>query len=254
MDQEVQQERIIVENDDEIEIDLKDLFLEILSYWKWVAAALIMGAVIAYCISKFLMVPQYESTAQFYVLSKSTSITSLADIQTGTNLTNDYMVVVEGRPVLEQVIANLNLQETYASLKRKVTLNNPANSRILEITVRDENPSMAKTIADEIARVSVAFISQKMDQDAPSIIQKGYSDGEPVSPNILKNTAIGGILGMFLAVAVIVISYLFNDTIMNAEDVQKKLGLNVLGTLPLEEAEYDGEKKTKVNRTKKRKK
>ena len=137
---------------------------------------------------------------------------------------------------------------------RKVTLNNPGNSRILEITVRDENPSMAKTIADEIARVSVAFISQKMDQDAPSIIQKGYSDGEPVSPNILKNTAIGGILGMFLAVAVIVISYLFNDTIMNAEDVQKKLGLNVLGTLPLEEAEYDGEKKTKVNRTKKRKK
>ena len=71
MDQQVQQERIIVENDDEIEIDLKDLFLEILSYWKWVAAALIMGAVIAYCISKFLMVPQYESTAQFYVLSKS---------------------------------------------------------------------------------------------------------------------------------------------------------------------------------------
>ena len=37
------------------------------------------------------------------------------------------------------------------------------------------------------------------------------------------------------------ISYLFNDTIMTAEDVEKKLGLNVLGTLPLEEAEDDGE-------------
>lgn len=43
---------------------------------------------------------------------------------------------------------------------------------------------------------------------------------------------------MFLAIAVIVVAYLFNDTIMNADDVQRKLGLNVLGTLPLEEAEY----------------
>ena len=246
MEQQLQQERIVIENDDEIEIDLKDLVLEILSFWKWVLFALIIGAVTAYCISRFVMV-------QFYVLSKSMSITSLADIQTGTSLTNDYMVIVEGRPVLEQVIENLGLDETYSSLKKKVTLNNPSNSRILEITVRDANPSMAKKIADEIARVSVAFIQQKMDQDAPNIIQKGYSDGEPVSPNTMKNTVIGGILGMFLAIAVIVVAYLFNDTIMNADDVQRKLGLNVLGTLPLEEAEYDGEKERKRKRRKKKK-
>ena len=132
MEQQLQQERIVIENDDEIEIDLKDLVLEILSFWKWVLFALIIGAVTAYCISRFVMVPQYESTSQFYVLSKSMSITSLADIQTGTSLTNDYMVIVEGRPVLEQVIENLGLDETYSSLKKKVTLNNPSNSRILE--------------------------------------------------------------------------------------------------------------------------
>lgn len=73
------------------------------------------------------------------------SITSLADIQTGTSLTNDYMVIVEGRPVLEQVIENLGLDETHSSLKKKVTLNNPSNSRIpRDYMVRDANPSMAK--------------------------------------------------------------------------------------------------------------
>ena len=100
---------------------------------------------------------------------------------------------------------------------------------------------MAKKIADEIADVGSTFIAAKMVQDAPMIIQKGYADGEPVSPNIIKNTLIGAVLGAFLAMAIIVISYLFNDTIMTAEDVEKKLGLNVLGTLPLEEAEDDGE-------------
>jgi capsular polysaccharide biosynthesis protein len=121
MEQQLQQERIVIENDDEIEIDLKDLVLEILSFWKWVLFALIIGAVTAYCISRFVMVPQYESTSQFYVLSKSMSITSLADIQTGTSLTNDYMVIVEGRPVLEQVIENLGLDETYSSLLKHGT-------------------------------------------------------------------------------------------------------------------------------------
>ena len=229
--------------DNEIEIDLKDLCLELLSFWKLILLALVLGGVIAYSISRFLMVPQYESVAELYVLSKSTSITSLADIQAGTSLTNDYMVVVKGRPVLEQVIVNLKLDETYGSLSDKVELDNPTNSRVLRIMVRDENPQMAKKIADEIAKVSAAFIAEKMDQDAPSTIQYGYSDGNPVSPNIPKNTVIGALLGAVLAIAVIVISYLFNDTIMNAEDVEKKLGLNVLGTLPLEETEYDGEKK-----------
>lgn len=235
----------VFENDNEIEIDLKDLFLELLSFWKLILLALVLGGAIAFSVSRFLMVPQYESVAELYVLSKSTSITSLADIQAGANLTNDYMVVVKGRPVLEQVIINLNLDETYQSLSGKVTLENPTNSRILRITVRDENPQMAKKIADEIAKVSAAFIAAKMDQDAPSTIQYGYSDGQPVSPNILKNTAIGVLLGGFLAVAIIVIAYLFNDTIMSAEDVEKKLGLNVLGTLPLDETEDDGEKNAK---------
>lgn len=240
--------------DNEIEIDLRELLLELLAYWKLILLSIIFVGSIAFGVSKFMMVPKYESTAELYVLTKSTSITSLADIQTGTSLTNDYIVVVKGRPVLEQVIENLGLRETYKSLSDKVTLNNPSNSRILEITVTDENPMMAKSIADEIANISSAFIAQKMDQEPPTIIQTGYADGSPVSPNILKNTVLGGMLGAMLSMALVVITYLFNDTITGPEDIEKKLGMNMLGTLPLEEAEYDGEHRNSSKRKKRKKK
>ena len=240
--------------DNEIEIDLRELLLELLAYWKLILLSIILVGGIAFGVSKFMMVPKYESTAELYVLTKSTSITSLADIQTGTSLTNDYIVVVKGRPVLEQVIENLGLRETYKSLSDKVTLNNPSNSRILEITVTDENPMMAKNIADEIANISSAFIAQKMDQEPPTIIQTGYADGSPVSPNILKNTVLGGMLGAMLSMALVVITYLFNDTITGPEDIEKKLGMNMLGTLPLEEAEYDGEHRSSSKRKKRKKK
>ena len=75
--------------DNEIEIDLKDLFLEIISYWQWIILVTIATGAVAFAISRFMITPMYESTSELYVLSKSTSITSLADIQTGTSLTND---------------------------------------------------------------------------------------------------------------------------------------------------------------------
>ena len=58
MEQQLQQERIVIENDDEIEIDLKDLVLEILSFWKWVLFALIIGAVTAYCILSLIHISE----------------------------------------------------------------------------------------------------------------------------------------------------------------------------------------------------
>lgn len=232
--------------DDEIEIDLRDLFFELLNNWVMIVTSTVLVAVIAFCISNFIMIPQYQSTSQLYVLSKSTSITSLADIQMGSNLTNDYKVVVAGRPVLEQVISNLDLNASYGSLKGRVEISNPTNSRILQITVTDPSPKQAKLIADEIAKVGSAFIAEKMSQDAPTIIQYGYTDGKPVSPNKMMNTVLGAAIGAFLAIAIVIITYLMNDTIMSGEDIERKLGMNVLGTLPLEEeAEYDGHKKKK---------
>ena len=235
--------------DDEIEIDLGALFFELLGHWKMICLSSALVGIIGLVISMFLITPQYQSTSELYVLSKSTSITSHADIQMGTNLTNDYMVVVKGRPVLEQVINNLSLNESYASLKGKVALNNPSNSRILQITVTDPDSARAKLIADEIAEVSSKFISVKMDQDPPTIISYGYADGKPVSPNITTNTAIGVLIGAFMSIAIVVITYLLNDTITNAEDVERKLGLNLLGTLPFEEdAEDIVTKKSKKNK------
>lgn len=232
--------------DDEIEIDIKELCYEVLGHWKVIVLSTIIVGLIAFVISRYMITPQYESTSRLFVLSKSTSITSLADIQTGSSLTNDYMVVVKGRTVLEQVIHNLSLDETYEELSEKITLNNPSDSRILEISVKDPDPERARQITDEMARVASAFIAEKMDQDAPTTIQNGYADGVAVSPNVGKNTVIGAALGLLLALTIVVIAYIMNDTITTTDDIEQKLNIHVLGALPLEE-------KTELNKKNRKK-
>ncbi len=233
---------------EEVEIDLRELFFVMLEHRKMVILSTILVAMIALFYSVLLVTPLYESTSELYVLSKSTSLTSITDLQVGTNLTSDYMEVISGRPVLEQVIENLDLKEDYRDLYGRVTLENPADSRIMKITVTDPDPKNAKAIADEIAEVSAAYISEKMDQDPPTIIQYGYADNDKVSPSVGKNTLIGALLGFFLASAVVVAGYLLNDTITNPDDLEKNLALHVLASLPLEESEYDGKQKSKRRR------
>ncbi len=241
-----------LEQQEELEIDLKELFFELLGHWKTLAISTIMVAAIALVVSKFIMIPQYESTSALYVLSNS--ITSLADIQIGSSLTNDYIVVVKGRPVLEQVIENLGLDEDYTSLSSKIELENPSDSRILEITVTDTDPNHAKAIADEMASVASDYISIKMDQSAPTTIQNGYADGDPVSPHVGRNTLIGALAGFLLAAAMVTVSYILNDTVMTAEDVERKLGMNLLGSLPEVMAEDDGKNTQKKKGIKEKKK
>lgn len=228
-------------------IDLIEIFFELLNHWKMILLSTILMGAIVYVGSKYLITPQYESTSQLYVLSNSTSIT-MADLQLGSTLTDDYMVLINSRPVLEQVISNLKLDESYGTLMGKIMLENPTNSRILKITVRDSSPKEAKKIADELACVASAYIAEKMDQDPPSILQYGYADGGPVSPNIWGNTMKGALVGACLAIGMAFLIDMLNDTIMDADDVEKKLGLNLLGTLTMEKessAEEGGRKNKK---------
>ncbi len=139
------------EANDEIQIDLLEL-LEALRRRIWlIILALVLGAGAGVLYTKMLMTPVYTSTAMVYVLSKETTLTSLADLQIGSQLTNDYRVVVTSRPVLEEVIDNLQLETDYVGLRGQLSLENPADTRILSISATDSDPQRAKAIVDEVA-------------------------------------------------------------------------------------------------------
>ena len=136
------------------EIDLKELFLVLWSkIWILIGAA-VAGAVIAALYTILCVTPMYESTSSLYILSKTTTLTSLTDLQMGTQLTQDYMVLAKSRNVVESVIQELELDMTYEQFLDTVTITNDSNTRILTLSVRNADPYMAKTIVDKYAEVT----------------------------------------------------------------------------------------------------
>ena len=235
--------------DDEIEIDLKELFYVIKRKLWIILLTGIVGAVGFGLFTAMVMKPVYTSSTMLYIVNKTTTLTSLTDLQLGTQLTKDYKVLVTSRPVTGQVITNLDLNLSHEQLVKKIMVDNPTDTRILTISVEDTDPYLAKSIADEFASVASARMAEIMDSAPPNIVEEAYLPTQKTKPSITKNTMIGGLAGVFLAGAIILVLFVMNDAIKTPEDVEKYLGLNTLATIPVFEGET-GAKKKKSKRKK----
>lgn len=244
----MEENRVNYIEDEEVEIDLVEAFFELLNHWKAILITTILVALLTFGYFKFLVTPMYGSTAELYMLDSSSIISSLTDIQIGNNLTADYIEIVQSRPVIDRVITNLRLNTTYSNLKERLTVSNKSNTHILSIKVIDEDPNEAKKIADQFADVAKDFISDKMGQKEPSILHYGYVENNKVSPKVARNTLIGALIGFVLSSGIVIASWLLNDTIRFEEDVERKLGLAVLGSIPYEEEEDTSNKKSRDNK------
>lgn len=219
-------------DDEEIEIDLRAILLEWRKRWWMIAAALVAGALAAGLFSRVILSPVYESTSMMYVLSKETTLSSLADLQMGTQLTQDYKVLVTSRPVLEEVISELGLDMDYEDLQEAVSINNPSDTRILTVTVSNSDPMMAKTIVDEIAQTASGYIGSIMEMVPPKIVEEGQVPEYQSSPSVKRNAALGGVMGAVLVCGVLTLLVILNDTIRTEEDVERYLGLTTLALVP----------------------
>lgn len=236
---------------DELEINLLDLFLALKKRLCLILMAAVLGGGAAGAFSVFALTPQYTSTAMVYILSKETTLTSLADLQIGSQLTKDYKVIVTSRPVLEDVVSSLRLDMGYRDLKKKITIDNPQDTRILSITVKDPNPEMAKKIVDQVARTSSEYIGDIMEMVPPKMIESGEIPTDKSSPNHRKHALMGAMAGAFLVCGMIVLEVILNDTIRTEEDVERYLGLTVLAVVPERAGEIAEDKESMAKNTRK---
>lgn len=230
----------MLEVDNEQEIDLLELFFVLMDNVRYIILALIVGAVIAGVITKFAMVPKYESTAKLYVLNSSDSVLNLSDLQIGNYLASDYLEVFKTWEVNEQVKTNLGLPYSYQDLQALLTVSNPSNTRILYVTVTSNDPIEAANIANEYAVVARKYISSVMATEMPSILSNALADPNPVSPSLKKNVLIGAILGLLVAIGILTLIFILDDKIKNSDDITKATGLPVLAVVPIGTAVITG--------------
>lgn len=234
------------DTDDEITIDLKEIAYVLMEKLHYIVMFLLVGAVVLNMYSYFLIKPTYTSTSRLYVVSATKdSVVNFSDLSVGTNLTKDYVELLLSYPVLDKVSEKIEKDYDYKissdSLKSMITLENPEDTRILNINVTTTDPKVAKTVANALADEAVEYIPDTMGTFKPNIAQVAREAKAKTGPSYLKYTAIGALLGMLLCMAWFIFKYLSDDTIKTKEDVEKYFGMTPLAVLPYVENDEESE-------------
>lgn len=219
--------------EDEAEIDLIDLAWALLDKLHYIVLCFLIGAVLMNAYSYFLVRPTYKSTAKMYVVSASkNSVVDIEALNIGTSLTADYEQLMLSYPVLEQVINKLDLDMESDELAKMITLENPQDTRILNINVVSTDPKQARDIANTLMDISVDYLPKTMSTNAPNVAQKAKLADRKDGPSYTKYTIIGALAGAFLYCLYVVVKYLMDDTIHTADDMEKYFDIVPLAVIP----------------------
>ncbi len=235
--------QVQVQQPEEQEIDLLEVFY-VLWHKAWVLVlALIVGMVITGAATIFLITPQYESTSIIYILSKTTSITSLADLQIGSNLATDFQIIATTREVVQVVLDDLGIDTPYEEFVKTIEVTNPTNSHMIQVTVTNPDPGLAAHVANALAEQMKLQIADVMSTDQPSTVQRAVVPEKPSSPNLMVNCLVGGLVFFAIAAGIILMRHFMDDTIKNEDDVDRYLNLNTLAAIPIERNGSSGGRK-----------
>ena len=242
-----------LQNEEEIEIDMGELLRYLAGKAGYIILTALAFAVLALAVTTFCMTPRYTSMTKMYVLNRQTNegVTS-SDLQSSTYLTKDYMEMIRSRTVIEAVIADLNLNSTYEDVLGQIDVSAASDTRVIAISVTDKDPYEARDIANAVRNAAAAHIQSVMNTEAVTVVDEANIPTKKSSPSTIKNVAIAGGVGLFLALVVCVVLYLMNDKVTTAEDVERYLGLSVLASMPLEEEEVRRKKARKKLEKRKR--
>lgn len=233
----------------EIEIDIRGLFSAILNRLTIIILVGILTGGIAFAYTQYFIDPQYVSTTKVYILSKQDpdqKTLTTSDLAFATYLANDYQVLLTCEPVLQEVKEELNLDQSTAAIASMIDVELEEDTRVMTISVTSTDPKLAKKIADKVRDVANEKTRNVMDGiEAVNPIDEAKLPTSPASPNVEKNTMMGLLLGFGISVIVVVIMFILDDTIKTPDDIEKRLGVSVLASIPLKSADSYNKKKNR---------
>lgn len=217
------------EENQEVEIDLKALFLKIRSLWYVVILGALTGIFVSVLYGKLMTAPMYSASSMVYLRSSSQSI-SLQDLQLGSELTKDYEIIFKSRPNLENVIADLDLDMSVGQLSGMIAISNPTDTRILQVSVTSEDPDLSASIVNEVVENGMQTV-REIDSQEPYVVERAIPNTTNVGTSLLHRAILGGLVGLVIAIGLISLRFILTDSIASVDDVEEVLGIPVLAVV-----------------------
>lgn len=222
------------------EMTLEDIFKALKKRWLLIVSVTLMflmgGSVF---VLFFGPVPQYQSSTTVLVdyRASETEVLTQNDINLSQKLVQTYTEIIKSLTILNPVIEEMDLSLTPNELLKKISVSQVNETEIIKISVTDEDPILARDIANTLAEIFSEEISHIMKVDSTSILDEAVLPTTPLAQNKVTKIAIAGILGMMVSVGLVFLFEYLDRSIKTADETEHLLGVPVLGVIPKSKVE-----------------
>lgn len=235
-------------------IDLQELFLMIRKRFALIIVLAIVSTTISGVFTHFFVVPIYQTSTQLVLVPRANTDSPLTQGEIGVNLQmiNTFNEVIISPMILDEVIEKLDLPMSAGSLRSMMSASNRSNAQVITLTVQNENPVLARDIADATAEVFKVEVLENFNMDNVRILAHAQIPRTPISPRPMINIAVGFMVGLMSGLFLVFLLEFLDKTIKSEQEVEKLINLPVIGVIPLMTADNNGIRRTVGEDTSKR--
>lgn len=225
--------------DDEIEIDLWELFQILLKNWLWILLSTLGCAILGLLITVFLITPKYRAEATMIVNTRQDQTATVTNdqITSAQKLVDTYSIIIRSRRVIDPIMEKLNIEDEYEDFVETILVESVNDTQVMSIQVENKDPEIALQVVQEIVDRAPGAIISTVEAGSVNVVSEPYVNAEePVSPSKLKNIAITAFIGLFISSGTFLLIAFLDNTFKSEEDIQKQLGLVTIGIIPTTES------------------
>lgn len=224
----MQEDKILYEED---EINLGELFHELKKNIKLIVISILLCTIIVGIITVFGIKKKYASTSRLFLKPEVTEgYADYSQINSNNLMVNNYIQMIEGNNIINQVSHQLNISSN--EISSALTVSNETNTQIISITATTTDPKHSKEIVDAVVTTFKKEVKETLNVSNIVTVDEAQIASTPVSPSLKKNLLIGAMLGAVLSMGYVVILFLLDTRIHNKEEAEKYLGIPSLGSIP----------------------
>ncbi len=234
------------------ELDIRAIVSALLSKIKWIILSVVLLALAFGLHAKLFIKSTYRSEMQMYVSNYTDLATapgaSTSGLSASQVLVNEYIVILKHDDITSKVAAQLRKQGvgyvlTNGAINDAVSMSSVDETAMLRITATTTDPDLSKAICDAYAAVAPAQLKEVMEMGTIKPMGDEAKPGVKVGPNVTKKAILGGVIGLVLACAIVLVIYMLDNTVTGERELKRRLNVTVLGEVPSLQREKKGEKK-----------
>ena len=219
------------QNDEEIEINLGELFQLLKKNIKMIFLSMLIGTLLLGVLTVFVINKKYESTSRLFLKPDvSEGIADYSQINSNNLMVNNYVEMLKGNNIQSQVAKDLKIEPE--QVNQYLTISNETNTQIISITAKTNDAKLSKDIVDTTVDTFTQIARETLNVNNITVVDEAKIATDPVSPSLKLNLLIGAFIGAFVSIGYLFIKFMLDTHIHNKEEAEKYLGIPMLGSIP----------------------